>query len=57
MKELFMLCQRDNLNSLWATENLYIEKINKSQFFCVLENGLKPVYEAARIQGYSVWVL
>lgn len=53
--DLFALCQRDNLNSLWATENLYIENISISRFLGVLEDRLKPVYEAARMQGYNVW--
>lgn len=55
VRDLFALCQRDNLNSLWATENLYIENISISRFFGLLEDRLKPVYKAARMQGYNVW--
>lgn len=53
--KLFENCKRDNLNSLWAMEELYIMDVQQDKFACVLSSRLKPLYEAARIQGYSVW--
>lgn len=55
VKRIFNSCQRDNLNALWATEYLYIEQTNRDQFYGALEKGLKPIYDAARVQGYKIW--
>lgn len=55
IRKQFDNCQRDNLVSLWASEELYIPGITKAQFENVLEQHLKPIYDAARIQGYKIW--
>lgn len=52
---LFRKCKRDNLNSLWSVDELYIKEIKKDEFFYVLEGRLKPIYESARTQGYGIW--
>ncbi|MFI3212844.1 MAG: HNH endonuclease domain-containing protein [Eubacteriales bacterium] len=51
----FADCKRDNLNTLWSTEKLYIEGIGKKEFYSILEDNLKPIYDAAFIQGYKIW--
>ncbi len=51
----FMKCQRDNLISLWANEELYILNLERNDFIGILEQRLKPIYDSARIQGYSIW--
>lgn len=53
--ELFEKCKRDNLNSMWPMEELYIMDLSKGKFMQILSAHLKPLYEAARVQGYSVW--
>lgn len=57
LKKKFENCQRDNLVSLWANEELYIQGNTKDVFVNILEKNLKPVYDAARIQGYAIWNL
>ena len=51
----FEKCRRDNLNALWAVENLYIRGNTEEQFTNILEHNLRPVYDAAKLQGYGLW--
>lgn len=51
----FDKCRRNNLNSIWAIEKLYIPGNSTEQFVGILEHNLKPIYEAARMQGYDIW--
>ena len=51
----FDKCRRNNLNSIWALEKLYIPGNSTEQFVGILEHNLKPIYEAARMQGYDIW--
>ena len=55
LAHMFRECQRDNLNSPWSMEELYIKNIEKDQFIMVLESRLKPFYDSARTQGYGIW--
>lgn len=55
IRRAFDCCKRDNLNSLWTLCELYIEGIDEETFVATLERHLKPIYEAAHIQGYGVW--
>lgn len=52
----FCECRRDNLNALWATESLYLKGIRESEFTNVLEHNMLPIYEAAKLQGFSEWM-
>lgn len=54
--KMFVSCQRDNLNALWSTEELYLNGIEEDRFTQVLEGRLKPIYESAHTQGYSIWL-
>lgn len=56
LAHMFRECQRDNLNSLWSMEELYIKGIDENQFIRVLESRLKPIYDSARTQGYGIWL-
>ena len=56
LAHMFRECQRDNLNSLWSMEELYIKDIDENQFIRVLESRLKPIYDSARTQGYGIWL-
>jgi hypothetical protein len=53
----FENCRRFNLNSIWASESLYINGNTEEQFINILEHNLKPVYDAAKLQGYDLWRL
>lgn len=51
----FNKCRRNNLNAIWAAETLYIPGNSNIQFMNILDHNLKPIYEAARLQGYDTW--
>ena len=53
----FEKCRKNNINAIWATENLYVQGNSKEQFFNILENNLQPVYDSAKLQGYDTWLL
>lgn len=55
IRKIFVSCQRDNLNAIWSTEELYLRGIEKVQFIKILEERLRPIYDSARIQGYLIW--
>ena len=55
VRKVFEGCRKDNLNSLWSTEELYVRGIEQEKFEYVLENRLKPIYDLAHIQGYGIW--
>lgn len=38
-----------------AVENLYIPGNTEEQFTNILEHNLRPVYDAAKLQGYGLW--
>ena len=51
----FKNCQRDNLIAIWANEELYVPNLDRPQFIEILDQHLKPIYDSARVQGYSIW--
>lgn len=51
----FNNCRRNNLNAIWAVESLYIPGNSIIQFMNILEHNMKPIYEAAQLQGYDIW--
>ena len=55
LKGRFEKCRKNNINAIWAAENLYIAGNTEEQFVNILRHNLKPVYDAARLQGYDVW--
>lgn len=55
IQKAFEKCRRDNLNVMWAVENLYIPGNTEEQFTNILEHNLRPVYDAAKLQGYGLW--
>ena len=48
-------CRRHNLNAIWASETLYIPGNSAIQFVSILEHNMRPIYDAARLQGYDTW--
>lgn len=57
INKIFGSCRRDNLNALWSAEELYLKGIEEEQFIRVLGNRLRPIYDSAHTQGYSVWMV
>lgn len=55
LEKKFNKCRRNNLNAIWATETLYIPGNSFMQFMNILEHNMKPIYDAARLQGYDTW--
>lgn len=55
LRACFEKCRRNNVNALWAAENLYVPGNTEAEFKEILSRNLKPVYDAARTQGYDVW--
>ena len=55
MHRLYEKCYKDNLHSIWANQELYIPGNTKEQFFNILEQNMRPVYDSARRQGYQMW--
>lgn len=51
----FEKCRKNNLNAIWASENLYIPGNSNTQFVNILSHNLKPIYESAQLQGYDTW--
>ena len=57
IKHLFEKCYKDNLHSLWAAHDLYRAGNEHAEFCNILEENMKPVYDTAMRQGYSLWVV
>lgn len=57
IRKLYESCYRDNLHSIWASQELYREGNSKEEFFGILERNMRPVWDSARRQGYEVWVV
>ncbi len=55
VRKKFEACKLDNLNALWASEYLYVPGNTQEQFRNILERNLKPIYETAMLQGYTIW--
>ena len=55
LHKLYESCYRDNLHSLWAGQELYRPGNSRTEFFCILEKNMQPVYDSARRQGYELW--
>ena len=53
--ELYEKCYKDNLHSVWATQELYRKGNSKEEFVRILSNNMRPVYDSAFRQGYSLW--
>ena len=51
----FERCRKNNINAIWALENLYIPGNSDAQFVNILSHNLKPIYESAQLQGYDTW--
>ena len=55
IRKLYESCYRDNLYSIWASQELYRKGNSREEFYGILERNMRPVYDSARRQGYEVW--
>lgn len=55
IRKLYEACYRDNLHSLWASQELYREGNSQIEFYNILEKNMQPIYDSARRQGYAIW--
>ena len=55
IRKLYERCYRDNLHSIWASQELYRKGNSREEFYGILERNMRPVYDSARRQGYEVW--
>lgn len=53
--KLFEGCYRDNLHSIWASQELYRKGNSKETFYNILQKNMQPVYDSAKRQGYEIW--
>ena len=57
IRKLYESCYRDNLHSIWASQELYRKGNSKDVFYGILERNMRPVYDSAKRQGYEVWLV
>ena len=57
IRKLYESCYRDNLHSIWASQELYRKGNSREEFYDILEKNMRPVYDSAKRQGYEVWIL
>ena len=57
IRKLYESCYRDNLHSIWASQELYRKGNSREEFYWILERNMRPVYDSARRQGYELWRL
>ena len=55
VRKQFDGCKAQNLNSIWASEMLFIPGKSQGEFTTVLEQNMKPMYDSALLQGYMIW--
>ena len=55
IRKLYEDCYRDNLHSLWASQELYRKGNTKEEFYNILHKNMQPVYDSAKRQGYEIW--
>ena len=55
IRKLYEACYRDNLHSIWASQELYRKGNTETEFYNILQKNMQPVYDSARRQGYEIW--
>ena len=55
IRKLYEACYRDNLHSIWASQELYRKGNSRDGFYGILERNMRPVWDSAIRQGYEVW--
>lgn len=55
VRAAFEKCYKDNMYSMWASQELYRDGNSKQEFISILEKNMKPLYDSAKRQGYRLW--
>ena len=55
IRNLYEKCYKDNLHSIWASQELYRKGNSKEEFINILEKNMRPIYDSAKRQGYAIW--
>ena len=55
IRKLYESCYRDNLHSIWASQELYRKGNSSGEFYALLDKNMRPLYDSARRQGYEIW--
>ena len=55
IRTLFENCYKDNMYSMWASQELYRDGNSQEEFRNILDKNMRPVYDSARRQGYKIW--
>ena len=45
IRKLYEACYRDNLHSIWASQELYRKGNSREEFYRILEKNMRPVYD------------
>lgn len=53
--ELFEKCYKNNMHSIWAERELYLQGHDYEEFRNILDKNMHPIYDSARRQGYEEW--
>lgn len=52
----FDRCRQDNLNEIWASELLFVPGRTKEEFKNILIQNIRPIYNSAELQGFTIWM-
>ncbi len=55
IRQKFEKCYKDNLHSIWASQELYVKGNTETEFCNILAKNMRPVYDSAYRQGYQIW--
>ena len=55
IRKLYEKCYKDNIHSIWASQELHIKGNGRIKFYNILEKNMRPVYDSAKRQGYQMW--
>lgn len=55
VRSIFEKCYKDNMYSMWASQELYKDGNSKLEFMNILDKNMRPLYESAKRQGYKLW--
>ena len=55
VRSIFEKCYKDNMYSMWASQELYKDGNSQPVFTAILDKNMRPLYESAKRQGYRPW--
>lgn len=55
VRSIFEKCYKDNMYSMWASQELYKDGNSQTEFIAILDKNMRPLYDSAKRQGYRPW--